>query len=80
METVKLSRQQSLRIAELPEDYSVVGSDGRAPLVRKLNGQVLRVQQNGRLTAATRGPADNGAKGERLDRKWRATPYTDVCG
>ena len=53
MEHVELSRQQSLRMGELPEDYRVVGIDGREPLVRKPTGQVLRVQPNGRLTAAT---------------------------
>jgi len=50
---MRLTDQQSLRIAELPEDYRVVGVDGRAPLVRKPTGQVLRIQQNGRLIAAT---------------------------
>jgi hypothetical protein len=53
METMRLTDQQSLRIAELPEDYRVVGVDRRAPLVRTPTGQVLRIQQNGRLTAAT---------------------------
>jgi hypothetical protein len=53
METVELSQQQSARMAELPEDYRVVGVDHNAPLVRKPTGQILRIQQNGRLTAAT---------------------------
>jgi hypothetical protein len=53
METVELSQQQSARMAELPEDYRVVGVDHSAPLVRKPTGQILRIQQNGRLTAAT---------------------------
>ena len=53
METLELSRQQSLRIAELPEDYRVVGIERSAPLVRKPTGQLLRIEQNGRLTAAT---------------------------
>jgi hypothetical protein len=53
MQTMKLTDQQSLRIAELPENYRVVGIDGGAPLVRKPTGQVLRIQQNGRLIAAT---------------------------
>ena len=52
METVELSQQQSLRIDELPDDFRVVGVDGRAPLVRKPTGQIIRIQQNGRLTAA----------------------------
>jgi len=53
METVELSEDQWRRIEELPEDYQVVGVDRSAPLVRKPTGQVLRVQQNGRLSAAT---------------------------
>src|SRR5271166_4876317 len=53
METVELSQQQSARMAELPEDYRVVGIDHSAPLVRKPTGQIIRIQQNGRLTAAT---------------------------
>jgi hypothetical protein len=53
METVKLTDQQSFRIAELPGDYRVVGVDRAAPLVRKPNGQLVRIQPNGRLIAAT---------------------------
>ena len=53
METVELSRQQSARMAELPEDYRVVGVDHSAPLVRKPTGQIIPIQQNGRLTVAT---------------------------
>ena len=52
METVELSQQQSARMDELPEDYRVVGVDHSAPLVRKPTGQIIRIQQNGRLTAA----------------------------
>jgi len=50
---LKLTDQQSLRIAELPEDYRVVGVDRAAPLVRKPNSQIVRIQPNGRLIAAT---------------------------
>ena len=53
METVELSRQQSACMAELPEDYRVVGVERRTPLVRKPSGQIIRIQQNGRVTAAT---------------------------
>ena len=53
METVELSQQQSARMAELPDDYRVVGVLRRAPLVRKPNGQIIRIEQNGRLAAAT---------------------------
>jgi hypothetical protein len=53
MKTLKLTDQQRLRIGELPEDYRVIGVDRRAPFVRKPTGQVLRIQQDGRLIAAT---------------------------
>ena len=53
METLTLTDQQALRIAELPEDYRVVVVDRSAPFVRKPTGQILRIQQNGKLTAAT---------------------------
>jgi hypothetical protein len=53
METIKLTDQQSLRIAELPEDYRVIGVDRSAPFVRKPTGQIMRIQQNGSLTAVT---------------------------
>ena len=53
METVELSQQQSARMAELPEDYRVVGVERRTPLVRKPSGQIICIQQNGRMTAAT---------------------------
>ncbi|MGA2322027.1 MAG: hypothetical protein ABSG95_15055 [Solirubrobacteraceae bacterium] len=74
METLRLTDQQSLRIAELPEDYRVVGVDGSASLVRKPTGQILRIQQNVRLIAAT-----ISAK-RRLGGVLATTPYTRVLG
>jgi hypothetical protein len=53
MEIVELSQRQSARMPELPEDYRVAGVERSAPLVRKPSGQIVRIQQNGRLTAAT---------------------------
>ena len=53
METVELSEQQRARIAEMLEGHRVVGVERRTPLVRKPTGQIIRIQQNGRLTAAT---------------------------
>jgi hypothetical protein len=53
METLELSQQQSARMAELPDDYRVVGVDHSAPLVRKPSGQIMSIQQNGRLIVAT---------------------------
>jgi hypothetical protein len=53
MGTMELTDQQSLRIDELPEDYQMIGVDGNAPFVRKPTGQIMRIQQNGRLTSAT---------------------------
>jgi len=79
-----LTEQQSTRIAELPEDYQVVGLDRGAPMVRKPTGEVLRIQQNGRLVAATteakcRLAARVDERG-RLAASWAATRYTGVCG
>ena len=86
MGTMRLTDQQSLRIAELPEDYRVVGVDRSAPLVRKPTGQVLRIQQNGRLPPATIA-AKRGLAERRADEAARlaggvrsATLYTDVLG
>ena len=82
METIRLTDQQSRRIAELPEDYLVVGVDRSAPFVRKPAGQLMRIQQNGRLTAAT--VASKRRLGRRRDRPQRlsrdmlAMPYTRV--
>jgi hypothetical protein len=44
METVGFSQQQSARMAELPEDYRVVGVERRAPPVGKPTGEVVRIQ------------------------------------
>jgi hypothetical protein len=52
------------RIAELPEDYRVVGVERRAPLVRKPSGQIIRIEQDGRVTAATRRPASVSPVGD----------------
>ena len=53
MEAIELSQQQRARVAELPENYRVVGVDRSAHLLRKPSGQIMRIQQNGRLIAAT---------------------------
>jgi hypothetical protein len=50
--TMKPTDVQSLRMAELPENYRVLGVDRSAPFVRKPTGQVLP-KPTGRLTAAT---------------------------
>ena len=86
MDTLRLTDQQSLRIAELPEDYRVVGVDGGAPLVRKPTGQILRIQQNGRLIAATiaakRRLADRraGEPARPIGGVQATTPYTSLSG
>jgi hypothetical protein len=86
METLTLTDQQGLRIAELPEDYRVIGIDRSAPFVRKPTGQVMRIQKNGNLTAATSGAKDRLA-GEGADQARQvasgvhaSTPYTGVVG
>jgi hypothetical protein len=84
METLRLTDQQSLRIAELPDNYRVVGVDRSAPFVRKPRGRLMRIQQNGRLTAATveakgRLAARRAAQEKRLDSGVKASnPYTSV--
>jgi hypothetical protein len=40
-------------MAELPEDYQVVGVERRAPPVRKPTGQTIRIEQDGRVIAVT---------------------------
>jgi len=83
METIKLTDQQSLRIADLPENYRVVGVDRSAPFVRKPTGQLMRIQQDGRLTVATVA-AERRLADRRDDRTRRltgvraTTPYTSV--
>lgn len=47
---MQLTEQQSLRIAELPHGYRVVGLDGAIPMVREPTGQLVRIEQNGELT------------------------------
>ena len=84
METLTLTDQQRVRIAELPEDYRVIGIDRSAPFVRKPSGQILRIQQNGHLIAATIA-AKRRLAGGRADEAEGfvsgpslATPYTNV--
>jgi hypothetical protein len=86
MQTLKLTDQQSLRIAELPESYRVIGVDRSAPFVRKPTGQLLRIQQDGRLTAAT-ADAKRRLAGRRAGQTGRLAvgllatmPYTSVLG
>ena len=84
METLTLTDQQALRIAELPEDYRVIGVDRSAPFVRKPTGQILRIGQNGKLTAATTEAKDRltasrvGEPQPLLGAPAIATPYTSV--
>jgi hypothetical protein len=40
-------------LAELPEEYRVVGVERRTRLVRRRTGQIIRIQQNGGVNAAT---------------------------
>jgi len=53
METVELSGQRSAWMAELPEDDRVVAVERRTPLVSKPSGQIICIQQSGRMAAAT---------------------------
>ena len=84
METLRLTHQQSVRIADLPENYRVVGVDRSAPFVRKPRGQLMRIQQDGRLIAATVAAkgrlAGNGADQASYvaGGVHASTPYTEV--
>jgi hypothetical protein len=53
MQTMTLTEQQRLRIAELPADYRMIGVDRSTPFVRKPAGQIMGIQENGTLTSAT---------------------------
>jgi hypothetical protein len=79
---MRLTDQQSLRIDELPENYRVIGADFGALFVRKPTGQILGIQQNGRLTAATvaakRRLDRPRNRPRRLSRDMLAKPYTRV--
>lgn len=44
--------QQLQRMEKLPEDHKVVSARDGSPIVRRPDGQMLRVQPNGRLTRA----------------------------
>ena len=84
METLTLTDQQSVRIAELPDGYRVIGVDESAPFVRKPTGQVMRIRQNGNLTAATIAAKDRLAANGTDQASHVAggvhasTPYTEV--
>ena len=83
METLTLTDQQGLCIAELPDDYRVIGIDHSAPFVRKPTGQVMRTGQDGNLTAATTAAKDRFA-GDQARHPGggvhASTPYTSVVG
>ncbi len=82
MKTMKLTDEQSLSIAALPESYRVVGVDGRAPFVRKPTGQLMRMRHDGRLTVATnaaeRRLADGGQHRPASHGVSATNPYTSV--
>ncbi len=53
MEQTTLTHEQRARSAKLPKDYRMIGVDRSSPMVHEPTGQITRVQQNGRLTAAS---------------------------
>ncbi len=82
METTKLTAQQSLSIADLPDSYRVVGVDRSALFVRKPTGQLMRIQRDGRLTVATsaaqRRLADRRSHQPTRQGVKATTPYTSL--
>ena len=81
---MQLTEQQSLRIAELPHGYRLVGVDGAIPMVREPTGQLVRIEENGELTTpsaeAKRNVVGEGSDGEALPSGGvlAVTPYTSV--
>jgi len=81
---VQLTEQQSLRIAELPHGYRLVGLDGAIPMVREPTGQLVRIEQNGELTTpsveAKHRLVGAGSDGEALPSGGvpAVTPYTSI--
>lgn len=79
METIKLTAQQSVCIAGLPDSDRVVGFDRQAPFVRRSTGEMLRIEPDGRLTAAPdakRDFSDRVNRARRLGGVEATTPYT----
>ena len=81
METIRLIDQQSLRIAELPEDYWVIGVASRRPRCASPPDSSCASSR----TAARPQPragSPNAAPGEaaRLGGVLATTPYTRVFG
>jgi hypothetical protein len=81
---VQLTEQQSLRIAELPHGYRVVGLDGATPMVREPTGQLVRIEPTGELTTpsaeAKRKLVGESSDGEALPCGGvpAVSPYTSV--
>ena len=50
---VLLTQRQMSRLDRLPDDHRVVSAQGDEPVVRRPDGQLLRVQRNGRVSPAT---------------------------
>jgi hypothetical protein len=48
-----LTGRQLARLAELPNDHTVVGVRKGSPIVERSDGQVLCVQPNGQMVATT---------------------------
>jgi hypothetical protein len=62
----RLTQRQIRRLEKLPNGHRVVNTRHGAPTVRRSDGQLFRVQPNGRLTASIRVE--------------RVTSYLDVHG
>ncbi len=52
--THQLTQRQIRCMEKLPEGHKMVNSRHRAPIVRRSDGQLFRVQPNGRLAAKVR--------------------------
>jgi hypothetical protein len=48
-----LTKRQLACLASLPEDYRVIGLRRGSPIIERANGEILRIQPNGRLAVTT---------------------------
>ena len=52
MTMTSLTADQIIKLESLPDDIKVVGTDRGAPLLKRPTGQIQRLSENGKLTAA----------------------------
>jgi hypothetical protein len=48
-----LTKRQLACLARLPEDHRVIGVRRGSPIIERADGEILRIQPNGRLAVTT---------------------------